>query len=238
MYIAVGEQPYGLAHLRVTAVSVPVLQFARVWKCAMAFVPFNNVIKLEAIFTLAGQRVQNVHNYLVDETPNVDTCQALMGSYLDWYNGSLAPLQPPACQLVLMRATIMEEENSPGVENAAFSTANGIHNSEPLPNSVTAAIRWVTGFRGRSYRGRTYHIGLTEDQVQGNTITSETVTALQVAYGELMSLPVDVGPAVMCICSRVSHGVERTVGVATPVLNVVVDNVVDSQRRRLPGRGR
>lgn len=204
----------------------------------MAFVPFNNTIKLEAVFTQDGQRIQNVHHYLVDETPNVDTAVSLCEAYKTWYNSYLKPIQTPDTSLVLIKATILETDNDPGVEYATGLPISGTNNVPSMPNNVTVAVKWLTGLRGRSYRGRTYHIGLAEDQVTKNNVIPAHLITLANTYGELISLTVDVGPAVMGIASRFHNNSERTVGVITPVTNVAVDATIDSQRRRLPGRGR
>lgn len=204
---------------------------------AMPFVPFNNVIKLEAIFTLDGQRVQNVHHYLVDETPDVDTCEELAISYRSWWLDAPRNDVSSSLALTMIKCTIMETEFSPGIEYVTGLPLSGNVASPHLPNNVTLAVKWGTGLRGRSFRGRTYHLGLCESQVTGSRVNSESIPPMLGYYGDLITLATDVGPAVMCIASRFQGGLERTVGVATPVISVSIDSVIDSQRRRLPGRG-
>jgi hypothetical protein len=204
----------------------------------MPFVPFNNVIRLDAIYSWDGQAVENVHHFLVDETPNVDTANSLASSYINWWGTEMRSLQANTLSLVNVVATIMETENDPVVEVSSGLPQSGTSVNNSMPNNVSVAISWKTNFRGRSYRGRTFHLGLTEAQVTGSTVDAGAVTALTNAYAELMALPVDVGPAILCVASRWSHGVLREQGVATAVTSVLVNNVVDSQRRRLPGRGR
>lgn len=204
----------------------------------MGFVPFENTIKLEPVFNWNGQTVENVHYFIVDETPSVDTATDLANAYITWYASNLMAWQPATCQLMKVKATIMETESSPGVEIVPSGTYDGNNVSPGLPNNVTAAVRWVTALRGRSYRGRSFHIGLCESQVDDSYLTSITTNGLKEAYDELISLTVDVGPAILGVASRVHNGQERSQGVITPVINCVVENTVDSQRRRLPGRGR
>lgn len=208
------------------------------WKDAMAFVPFNNTIKIEPIFVWDGQRVQNVHYYLVDEFPDLTTAQDLAEAYIAWWDAGMKARTPTNLQLVMVVATIMEEENSPGLEVTTGLPLTGNNASPSLPNNVSVAVKWNTAFRGRSYRGRTYHIGLVEFVVTGNTIDTGYATDLQTLYTDLLVLDTDVGPARMGVASKISNGAFRTVGVITPVESVTVDRTVDSQRRRLPGRGR
>lgn len=204
----------------------------------MDFIPFNNTIRLAVYFGQDGQNMANIYHYIVDETPDATTALDLAETFKETWDANVRSLVANTVTLNRIVATIMENENDPSVEyTTGLPMAGG--NSEPaLPNNVSVAVRWNTNFRGRSFKGRTYHIGLTETQVTGNTISAGIISNLLTAYGELMTLPVDVGPAVLGVASRVSHGLPRTTGVITPVTSVFINSIVDSQRRRLPGRGR
>ena len=106
-----------------------------------------------------------------------------------------------------------------------------------MPNATTIAVKKNTGRAGRSYRGRVYHVGLTEIQVQDNRITPTATAAINTAYSTLITRYT----AINCewvVASTQNNNVPRVVGVATPIVGVSVDPVIDSQRRRLPGRGR
>lgn len=210
----------------------------RNWKDAMGFVPFDNVIKLEPVFVWNGQYVENVHHYLVDETPSVDTCESLAASYVAWWDANMKGVMSSEVTLTMLRATIMETETSPGIEYTTGLPIVATGATQGCPNNVTVAIRWLTGLRGRSYRGRTYHIGLQENQVEYSYVNAPTISGLTTIYGDLIALSTNVGPAIMCVASKYHNGAERAVGVATPVTNVQIDRYCDSQRRRLPGRGR
>lgn len=106
-----------------------------------------------------------------------------------------------------------------------------------MPNVITVAVKWVTALRGRSYRGRTYHIGLLETHILDNMITTAAQTLLQTYYVNLWG-SVAILTAEMVVASRIQGGVEREVGLMTPIIGFQIDRVVDTQRRRLPGRGR
>jgi hypothetical protein len=84
-----------------------------------------------------------------------------------------------------------------------------------------------------------------EGQTTGaNQIDSATAAAFVDAYSLLLDFGQDIG-ASWVVVSRFSgvdangDPIPRAAGVTTPITSVlVVDNIVDSQRRRLPGRGR
>jgi hypothetical protein len=203
----------------------------------MAFVPFEDTIKLEGVFSWGGQICENVHYFKVDATPDVALCEELAAEYIQWWNQWMMSVVSTGAALTKVKCTIMEAENSPGIEYSTGLPSVGADASPSMPNNVTIAVRWVTALRGRSYRGRTYHIGLTENSVVHNGLLPAALTQLLNGYTELIGLTTSVGPAALCVASRVSNGVERTAGLMTPVDSVVIDGTIDSQRRRLPGRG-
>jgi len=203
----------------------------------MGFVPFENVIRIEPIFESDFQKCENVLHYLVDETPDEDTAISLAAAYCDWFTTHDTVIFPSSVILTAVKWTIMETQNAPGGEYTTDLPVAGGLVQNALPNNVSVAIRLLTQYRGRSYRGRIFHVGLTNTMVDLNRLTPAMVTNFTTSYSDLITLPTDVGPAVLAVASRVSGGVERAQGVATPVIDIQVDSTVDSQRRRLPGRG-
>jgi len=204
----------------------------------MPFVPFDNVIKIEGVYSWAGQVVENVHYYLVDETPNEDTARSLALAYRTWFFTYGPSITSNTAILTSVKWTIMEDENAPAGEYTTELPITGGRSSPSMPNNVTVAVKWLTAYRGRSFRGRTFHIGLTDDTANGSTLLVNFAQNLLTAYEDLIELTVDVGPAIMAVASRYSHGVLRERGIATPVINAAIDPTIDSQRRRLPGRGK
>ncbi|HET8705930.1 MAG TPA: hypothetical protein VFM46_06470, partial [Pseudomonadales bacterium] len=114
---------------------------------------------------------------------------------------------------------------------------SGTHFQPALPNSVTLAVHWGTGRIGRSTHGRTYFIGLCEDEVDGNIVNN--AAAIQTAYDTLrITFDNALLNTQFSIVSFVQANGWRRDPLVTPITGVSVDNVVDNQRRRLPGRGR
>ena len=204
----------------------------------MGFVPFDKVMRLEAVFRLDGQVVENVHHFWQPNEFTIDVVEDVCEAYKLWWVANLKPIVPDGVSLIKVIGTILDTENSPGIEYTTGLPVVGDSTSAEMPNNVSIAIRWNTGFRGRSYRGRTFHVGLTDGMVDGNNVTVATQNALLAAYTQLMILDTTPQAVMLGVASRVADGVERVTGVFTPVTGVVIDPVVDSQRRRLPNRGR
>jgi len=119
----------------------------------------------------------------------------------------------------------------------------GSRSAAALPNNVALTISFRSGQRGRSFRGRNYISGFSEDAVVLNTVDSAVIADIETAYNALFDVASD-NSCFWVIASRFS-GVDgdgvpipRVAGLTTDITSVlVVDPIVDSQRRRLPGRG-
>lgn len=145
--------------------------------------------------------------------------------------------------LVLLEQVICTDLSEGAEPGAVYTTGlpeNGSNAAAPLPNNVTVVMSLRTALRGRSYRGRVYHIGLTESQVVGNTVDPALMTSLRANYTFLTNLEGDTGEPVyqLAVLSYFTNNAVRPLGVATPVVSISSDGVIDTQRRRLPGRGR
>lgn len=107
----------------------------------------------------------------------------------------------------------------------------GTVGGEALPASAAAVLSWRTTYTGRKYRGRTYLYGMGEAQTNGSLLTTSAV-ALATAIGSALLGFVNGTGTVVAL------SVYSTVLNASNIIqSFIVDNLVDSQRRRLLGRG-
>jgi len=79
-----------------------------------------------------------------------------------------------------------------------------------------------------------------EAQVTGDAVDAATVTTLKNAYGALMNLAGSPNGTIykLGVLSYYAAGQIRVPPVFTPAVSIETDGYVDSQRRRLTGRGR
>jgi hypothetical protein len=201
------------------------------------FVPVPYVVQLDAIYSQAGQFVENSHFYQHGTTePTMDDMSDLCADYVAWYVAYYAPLLPAQVSLVKLRCFSLSTQNSQGVEYAtALPITGSLANGVTLPNNVTYAVSWRTGLRGRSFRGRTYAIGLAKGHVLESSIHPSAMPDIAMAWHHFRSMAGEGWTFV--VVSRFSGGGPRSIGVATPVYTFSIDPNLDSQRRRLPGRG-
>jgi hypothetical protein len=204
----------------------------------MAFVPVPNTLAVHMVYTMFSQRVENTLYF----TPSAAITPTLMNSLglmlYNWWVANIRPIQKSDVQLVQMDITSLETEFAPGITYTTNLPQFGTHATGTLmPNNVTLAISFRTAFRGRSYRGRNYFIGFATDQVGASSIVLAVKTSLISAYNALIAAATAAG-FTWVVVSRVSHGAPRGTGLATPVTNILIEDTMDSMRRRLPGRGR
>ena len=107
----------------------------------------------------------------------------------------------------------------------------GTRTGSAEPGNVSLTMSERTGLAGRKYRGRMYIGGISNNDVTINdTVISALISLAANAMANLISgaLPASSDLAVF----------HRNTNTYTEVIAYVIENILDSQRRRLPGRGR
>lgn len=204
----------------------------------MPFVPFANTAEVEVRYSLDDQQVENTlyfRNSTAFDITSLDSLAAVVGN---WAVTSLLPLQNNVTSLREVVARDLSIEESFEVTFAAASGSDGGAGA-PAPNNVSLCISFRSGITGRSQRGRNYLVGVPTNALAAtNVFDSDYIASIVGAYNDLLSAALDAGFH-WVIASRFHNGAPRLVGQTVDVLTViVVDSIVDSQRRRLPGRGR
>jgi hypothetical protein len=105
------------------------------------------------------------------------------------------------------------------------------------PNNVSVAIKLSTQQRGRNSTGRLYQLAIPSQHIDHNNIKSDWQATIKTAYETLLSILETAGYAWQVV-SYVTNKTLRGTGVANAVQAISIDPILDSQRRRLPGRGR
>lgn len=203
----------------------------------MAFIPIPLVSRHTLNYTWLGQQVQNVFHVQHDFDPSSGDIGAANDVIALWWNTEVEPNVSNMVEARSIIGTSQAEENGPQFTTAFAPGSVGQLTSPSMPSGTTVAVSWRTGLSGRSFRGRTFHVGLVEGQVVGNEIDGTTHSTLIGAYVQLVTdLATESKPLV--VASRFANNAPRVVGVATIVTSCLIDVFIDSQRRRLAGRGR
>lgn len=205
----------------------------------MPFVPVPDVCAVHVRYTAQLQQCENILYFAADGGWDSSQLVDIAGEVGAWWQTELRPLVSNTVQLREVYAEDLSSANGPTGASAPPAATFGQNSSPAMPANVSLAISFRTALRGRSFRGRNYVVGLTESQVADSTVVASVVSSLQAAYTSLLPSGGYFTRGLWSVVSRYSNGAPRAVGVSTFVTSVVVvDAVVDSQRRRLPGRGR
>lgn len=189
------------------------------------------VARLEAIFKLAGEPVENTFHYTTSGGWDDTKLTTLATTYKNWFIAHPG-IFSTSCVLTELRAIDLTSHTGPGVAVAVSPPVGGGGTANICPVNVTLAIKRQTGVRGRRNRGRIYHPGIGTDVITGvNIVVSTAIPGFVNGYNTLLSAMNTAG-----FTEVILH---RSDGTSTPVTDyLVVDEVVDSQRRRLPGHNR
>lgn len=128
----------------------------------------------------------------------------------------------------------LEFENDDETQDAD-NAGPGLATGGSLPNNVTLSVKKSSGKTGRSARGRIYWMGLprTALSLNENIVVTADAAAIQVAVEAIRTATAVLGWQPVLV-SRFANGAKRALGKTFPwVATVLVNNDIDSQRRRL-----
>lgn len=206
-------------------------------KNAMPFQPVPNTVQCDAIFMLFGQIIENVYHVQVPGGVDAPTIQDCANEVGNWIEDTLLPQLSANLTFLRVEAKNLSiEAGGEAVYNAAAGTVGGSPDASE-PGNVAFCVSLRTAQSGRSYRGRKYFSGLAVSQRTGNQVLPAYGAALVDALNTLITV-LEGFSKVLVIVSRIQDGLELLTAVATPVTSAVAANFdIDSQRRRLNGRG-
>jgi len=205
---------------------------------AMARIPTENVAEVTMTFLQDGQYLINKHAFLNTAGWDEGSLNNLGTAVREWWDTNLKAKVTNQVQLVAIECVDLTAGSGLGTAVTTGLPITGTSAQPAPPNNVTLSIKKATGLIGRSFRGRTYHVGLPENVVTNNTVDTAFVGQLRDAYDALKQPLGALIPVDLCVLSEWADGAPRTEGICTVVTGIGVDPIVDSQRRRLPGRGR
>jgi hypothetical protein len=203
----------------------------------MPFVPVVQTALIELIYTLDGQRVENTL-YFLGEDPWTETLLSeLAEDVVTWFDLSgIQTYMSNQVALVQIVATDLENQFGARVDYAIGLPLSGVNASPAMPNNVSITISFRTGLRGRGNRGRNYFVGLCEAECVANQVSIAARNNFIAAYNTLPTYVLE-NNAHHVVVSRIFEGAPRPSGVTHLVTQYLCESYIDSQRRRLPGRG-
>lgn len=206
----------------------------------MAFQPVLNVIEVFTEFAMpSGALVGNRYHILDLQAGIVGARTQECVEVVDAWQRSAAGMNQRSNQVTYVRISgrDLSEQIAPTYEIDVTPPVAGTNASPALASHTTLSVKLSTGLAGRSARGRQYWVGLAEVQVTGDFVVSGVSSAI-VTNLNLLRTTLLAEDFQWVIVQRQANGVTLPAGVPRGVTSVtVVDDRVDTQRRRLVGEG-
>jgi hypothetical protein len=184
------------------------------------FVPILNATQVNVIGSLMGQQYENVWAVQTADPPLVADLLTVASIFETAYAAILNPLSQ---ELVINEIDCRYLGSAAGPVTQLFS--------ESVPGNVALCVKLSSALPGRQFRGRKYFGGFTEAQISYNQVDPVVANDITAAIAGLITALTTNGTPLSIV--------SKTHGTLVPVIGAgIVDLYVDSQRRRLPGRGR
>lgn len=214
---------------------------------AHPFIPVPNTCLIEAFYTWGGQQIENTFHVKKGSPFTALELQALINTFDAWDSTGATRWQlsrKAECILTGWKARALDTAASPIFVYTLPTPRPGAAGSGgALPGNCTFCLQWQTGLAGRSQRGRLYLPGLSTGDLQAapnQSLVSSGRASVYVASLNALIAAINALTGYSLVVVSYRHlNAWRTEGQTSTILNATyADLSVDSQRRRLVGRGR
>lgn len=152
-----------------------------------------------------------------------------------WWHSNYRAAFPPAIVLDQIQVRKLDPSDPLALDYTTGLPEGGSSTLSPgtlEAANVTQTISWRTGLAGKKFRGRIYIPGIMEELTTADDrSTSPENAILAAAASAWLTISQSLGPYKPVIFHVASD-------LATTITSYVIDAILDSMRRRLPGRGR
>lgn len=202
----------------------------------MAFIPASQIIRTTVEYLLDGQILANVFHVDANEPVTAAVIDLVLDEFENWLDTELMPLLSEDITATGVVGRDLTTITGPLVERPLTTPIAGGTAFPALPNNVAVCVTLLTDLSGRSFRGRSYMPGLAENSAVLSELGPSGATNVGLAYIALVDA-LSLAGYELVVTSFQAGLAPRAAGVSTPITAVGVNTILDSQRRRLPGRG-
>lgn len=203
----------------------------------MAFVATPDCAKVVLVYNMSGQIYANTLWFKRTSTWGTSEMTTLGDEVRYWWATQMQDMYSNDVTLVDIVIYDMTAVDGPVVHDTTDLPIAGSQESDVLAANAASVISFRTSGRGRSARGRIYVGPLTEAASDDGLHLNSTYRTILIAAADAIPAIGDSGGWEHVVVSFQLNGVAREEGYAQPVTTYLVDTALDSQRRRLAGRG-
>jgi hypothetical protein len=193
---------------------------------------------VEFIYSNAGETNENVIHVYKGSPFTLAQLQALRAVCNTWDSTDNLSMRCSAATLTRIRTKALDTNSSPTEDFTLPTPRAGTGSGAALPLNACLCLKVATGLAGRSYRGRWYAGNLGAAMLVDAGHTNVATVAAYASHLTNLLTALATGGYTWCITSYRNNKAWRTTAVNTAVTTILgVDVAIDSQRRRLVGRG-
>jgi hypothetical protein len=203
------------------------------------FIPAPNCASVEIFYSYNGVVMENHFNVHKGSPYSGADLVALRGVVDTWDNVTWKGSRINTASVFRYRCKALDTNSSPMDDYYLPTPRPGTIGGAGLPGNVTMCFKIATANAGRSFRGRWYLVGLSTLNLgaTGNQYNVGSANAI-VSWLNLLQTNLAAAGHTLVVLSYANNKAWRTTAVATPSTGfLIVDYNLDSQRRRLTGRG-
>lgn len=184
-----------------------------------------------------GRAVYNSLGWLGDvgQAPSAAFAQDLAAHTRDRWIATILLQQSGAYILREVATYSLQDGSVSGAVTASAQGARAVASTrQPLSSAICAKVSLSTGRRGARFRGRTGICGITEEDIEGNTLSSTYVTNMGSVVSQfrvsMESVPINGGQAQQQGSLAV---ISERYALATPVTSAVLQSTIGTRVARL-----
>lgn len=194
-------------------------------------VPIPSTIRAVLHMTQHGEsRVMTIGIFKINGNIQLQDLIDVTTQLKSWWDDNFRTTLVNDIQLLDITATDISEVGGQQYAAPCLNLCAGTSTAGPAPGNATHTTSWRTASASRSGRGRTYWVGMDESHVNDDDTLSSTAQVATITRSIALMVilaGLDMRLAVVSIVDSISRD----------VVSFVVENILDSMRRRLPSRG-
>lgn len=203
----------------------------------MAFIPVPETAKVAVVHSRAGEQMVNVLYFRRAGSWGLTELDELAVAVRNAWSIGIMNVLNQSVQFLRVEARGMRAQADITTTAIVSPAVFGVDTTPALPGNVAFCVTHTTGLTGRSNRGRTYFGGLGEGRISGDTILQNVADSLVGSLYDIRQAASAVNWEHVVV-SLYNNKTPRATGVTIPVTGYrYADRTLDSQRRRLRGRG-
>jgi len=203
----------------------------------MAFVPVPNTAKITVRGTLGGQLIINTLHVQKAGTLLESDLTSIANITIGWIGAVHRNNISSLFRWDAINVLNLTSDSAPSYDAPISPAIVGVNTSGSVSNNVAYVISFRSLARGRSSRGRWYSAGTPLNQVASTiTVSAAYSSAMGASFTQWFN-NLRVADYTPVVVSTFTDGAQRSEGVTFPIVAIIADLNLDSQRRRLEGRG-